>query len=581
MEKTPNRSGSSLLLDEYFSAQDDRFMDELRACDDARKMAGLAERWKKDPRPWARTQLLAYLELPLSCNGHQPLVKRMFKHAEAMNDGELMAAFMVAFDRLARRTKSLKRKWDRDAQEMYFAEVLVSPDNVLKPKTQKPSFFNRSPAFGELGLLFSYRTRYYLRRRSLRYFRRMGFRQPADYIHAVSLALTLYSDSDFQLGENILDNWSLLHICFGEHDAIEFDSSRARLKENRTMGELTASPMFSKAWGPPDAVPVLMSLLFHARSRLVRVWSTQVLRAKHADALKQLMPEDLVRLLDHDDDEIQQFGAEIFSTATGLEKLPLAAWLKLLQTKNMIALQTVCDMFAKNVQSERLELQQCVTLACERAQPVARLGVAMLKDKKIETLADRACIAGVASARCAAVGRELAEWVLTILGEKSVYDRDLVSRFFDSLLSEMREGAWDWLLTRPMAYDDAGLWARLVETPYEDVRLKMVDLLQKRASLPGVAADTLAPLWCSVLLAIHRGGRQKSRAVRQIGGAIIADPRCAHALIPVLAVALHSVRPAEARAGLATLVMAVDARPELAGVVSRYIPDLILTGANA
>jgi len=92
--------------------------------------------------------------------------------------------------------------------------------------------------------------------------------------------------------------------------------------------------------------------------------------------------------------------------------------------------------------------------------------------------------------------------------------------------------------------------------------------------LPGAGADELAPLWCSVLLGVHRGGRQKVEATRQIARALADDPSRAEKLLPVLAVAVRSVRPAEARAGLAALVAAVEARPELRTLVQEYLPEL-------
>ena len=35
-----------------------------------------------DHRPWAREQVLRYVALPMDRPGHQPVVKRLFKHAE-------------------------------------------------------------------------------------------------------------------------------------------------------------------------------------------------------------------------------------------------------------------------------------------------------------------------------------------------------------------------------------------------------------------------------------------------------------------------------------------------------------------
>ena len=79
-----------------------------------------------------------------------------------------------------------------------------------------------------------------------------------------------------------------------------------------------------------------------------------------------------------------------------------------------------------------------------------------------------------------------------------------------------------------------------------------------------------------MLLGIHRGGRHKLTALRQISDAVIERPTDAELLMPVLAVAIRSVRPPEARAGLAAVVGAVENRPELSLLVSRVLPELQL-----
>ncbi len=581
----PSRSGSSLMLDEYFSIEDERFIEELRGVSDSNKLAGLAERWKKDPRPWARKQIFAYLELPLNSAGHHPIVKRLYKHAEAQRDHELAGAFCVAFDRFVRRHKRKRFTWDSVAQQRFEEEFLRTPNDSIG--MSKPW---RNPVTGEQayigwrqshGFLFSHHTRAYLRRRVWRYFRRLGHQHPEQYCAAACHALKRYGDDDLREGENILDSRSLLHFCFGEHDALEFGNSHTFLKDGRGLGELTARPAFEVLWSKPEAMPLLLNLIFEARARLVRVWATQLLRAKHAANFGSIAIDILMRLLESADDEVQQFGAELLNALPGLEKLPVDTWLKLLQTRNLTALQSICDAFLKHVQSERLSLAQCVALACEQPASVAKLGLSYLRQRNIATVEDRRTIAGVSHARANAVGGELTDWALPILGAPNTYDRDLVCGFFDSLLKETRAAAWKWLLKKEgPAYDDAGLWARMLETPYDDVRLPLIDLLHVRA-LPGTSADALEPVWCSVIVSIHRGGRQKSKAVRQIGDAIRENPARAERLLPVLAVAVRSVRPAEARAGLASLVAAAERCPELIASIQKHIPELRLLGSEA
>src|SRR5262245_48375382 len=96
---------STLFVDECFARQDEQFVDQMRAVRSPKYLAALADRWKHDPRPWAREQIFKYLALPMDRPGHHPVVKRLFKHAEEKRDDELMAAFLVAFDRLVRRRR--------------------------------------------------------------------------------------------------------------------------------------------------------------------------------------------------------------------------------------------------------------------------------------------------------------------------------------------------------------------------------------------------------------------------------------------------------------------------------------------
>ena len=67
------------------------------------KLAACAERWYEDARPWARAQLLAYVDDGCDRPEHKGLVKRLFKTLEAAADDEAMAHFLVAFDTLPRR----------------------------------------------------------------------------------------------------------------------------------------------------------------------------------------------------------------------------------------------------------------------------------------------------------------------------------------------------------------------------------------------------------------------------------------------------------------------------------------------
>src|ERR1041385_4542558 len=86
MPAPENERGQMMLAEEYFAAENDLFLETLRRVSQPKTLAGFTDRWKKDPRPWARRQIFAYLRQPLNCPGHQPVVKRLFKHAEENKD---------------------------------------------------------------------------------------------------------------------------------------------------------------------------------------------------------------------------------------------------------------------------------------------------------------------------------------------------------------------------------------------------------------------------------------------------------------------------------------------------------------
>jgi hypothetical protein len=580
--------GSSLLLEEYFSEGDERFLDELRATSDMRKLAGIAERWKDDPRKWAREMIFAYLAMPLSSPGHNVLVKRLFKDAEAKKDDALMGAFLHAFDGMVRRRRELEYRWDRAARVGWEEEVLRTPKDEVRPpggilnrKTKKVvKGRKRQP---ENGKIFTHRTRYYLRRRAWRYFRVLGYRSKEEYRSAIAEALSRYVDEELAHGENILDSWCLLNICYRESPVLVFTPDRVELAAGKTLNDLTAAPKFPDTWRESPAAEVLWKLLTSAQARLVRVWTMQMLREHHEEFLKALSPEKLIPLFDSSDEEIQQFAAKALENAPGIEKLSMATWMRLLSTRDAGAQAMICQIMAKYVTPERVEISQAVSMANALAAPVARLGMTFLKSKRIATADDRAALSELANARAEAIAPETTAFALGIIGSREFYDVALVSRFFDALLPATRKAAWAWLNETSAGYNDPALWARLLETPYEDVRLTLVKVLELRKKIPGASADVLVPVWASVLLGIQRGGRQKISALHQISRALVEHADDAEKLLPIMAVAIRSVRPAEARVGLAAVVQTIEANPAITEKVLAALPEfqMISQGATA
>ena len=95
-----------------------------------------------------------------------------------------------------------------------------------------------------------------------------------------------------------------------------------------------------------------------------------------------------------------------------------------------------------------------------------------------------------------------------------------------------------------------------------------------RTSLPGTETDALAPIWCAVILGVHRGGRTKLKAITQMQTAILQRPARAAELIPVLTAAVRSLRAPERRSALAAVASIVVQNADLQAEIQRLLPEL-------
>ncbi|MCA9068953.1 MAG: hypothetical protein KDA84_08525, partial [Planctomycetaceae bacterium] len=418
-----------------FEAQDDGFVEAFRAAIDMPTLAKFVGRWTSDGRAWAHDQMFRYLDQPWDCPGHQPVIKRLFKWAEEQHNDELMAVLAAGCDRLVRRERRQRWRYDWKTQNSWEETVLVPPRDVLRLGSKTRLY--RNPRTGERlgplplpkvshGKLFSYHTRYYLRRRVWRYFRWMGYQRPHEYPLAVARFLILYRDEDLEQGENLLDSWSLMQACFWHHEALEFGSSLIRIRSGHSLAELTPAPRFLELWQKPESGDVLLLILQDARARAVRVWAIEMLKSYHTSALQNLPAEELLELLTSSHEEVQQFAAELLEQAQGTESWPLSTWMQLLETQNLTALETICRVMAAKVSGERLSLADCIRLSIAEPTPVARLGFGFLQKRSLTTEEDRNALTQLSEAECQAIGGELAAWALPILGPADIYQCDRV-----------------------------------------------------------------------------------------------------------------------------------------------------------
>jgi hypothetical protein len=551
---SPQR-GSTLLLDELLAAGDGaRFLDEVLACTSDRKLAELAGPWARDARPEMRRALLAYVDDGCDRYHHKPLVKHLFKHAEQFGDDEAMAHFMVAFDRLAHRYAVTRWEWRTRTNRTTLVSDPLARERLDGERDAAPRFTRA--------------TRRYLARRAFRYFRRLGRTDPARYAAATRLALPLYEDRHLASPARLLDAWSLLHTLYAWSPVLERDPRGVRVAAGRSLAELEPAPYFPATLRGCDAA--LLDMLVAARSRTVRKWTIGWLEAH--GALDGLPVARVRPLLASADDEVAAFGARLFARSRELDALPVEEWLALLAIESVDAVCVVVDAFEKHVAPKRVTLAQCAELATARVAAVAELGLRWARERAIAAAADLGQIARVAQSPVEHVRAEGTRWLLRLLEAGAPGRAERLRDLFDSRFTDVRALAIEHV-------DKTGgvelpLWLALLESPYDDVRALVVRNAEAWQGEAG--ADDVRLLASTVVLAVHRGGATKQTMLRRIAERAAERPEEADRLLPVLALALRSVRAPERTGALLALARAAVASEALRAAVAAHFPEIVI-----
>jgi hypothetical protein len=559
--------GSTVLLDELYAAGDDRFDVEVKRSRAAARLAALAEPWYRDARPWARRALLAYIDDGCARPYHKPLVKKLFKLAEAAGDDEAMAHFLVAFDRLSRRALVDETVWNPQACVYDTVKTLANDPSLperLKRKDRPPI---DSP-------VFSRATRRYLARRAARYVRHLGFRDLARYGRAVRVALPLYPETSTSGPARLLDAWGLTQILYGRSPVLDRRTSGIRLAAGRSLGELEPAPRFPAAW--QGAFEEVWTLLLTARSRTVRAWSLAVLRRDHRAALDAARFERVAQLLRSPHSEASGLGAELLPMLSGLETVPITAWLELLALEDLDVIAVVVAMVEHVVLPARLDLAQCVALGLAPVAAVASLGVRWARGKPVSTADDLALVARLTRAGVASARGEAAAWAVELARTHAAAGAPFLRDLCDAPFADVRELALAALADIERFAAEPALWFALTESPYDDVRAVVLRHAQRWRDAAEPA--TLRHVWTSAVLAVHRGSTVKRRVPRAIADRVAAHPDEADALLPVLGLALRSVRAPERAAALAALARAIHRDPALRERARTHLPELTITG---
>ncbi|HEY4117895.1 MAG TPA: hypothetical protein VGM56_08570 [Byssovorax sp.] len=557
-------AGSTLLIQDLFEREDPRFLGELYASDAEKKLKAFGARWAADARPFARAALLAYIADGCDRPHHRPLVKKLFKELEGKGDDEAMGAFMVAFDRL------VKRK--------LVEGVRYSPaTRSYEPRTRLVQVEDDDDNEDNDEDRFSTRTRRYLKRRAWRYFRVLGHRDPERYGHAIREALARYEDPDVATPAAFLDAWGLVHALYHGSPVLDRRPRGVVVTEGASLADLAPAPIYPEAWqDEPDAV---LSLALHARSRPVRVFAIGLLKRDYAAQLARLPAKGLVMVVRSQHDEVAAFGAELLPKAPGLDALLVGDWLMLLEAKSEAALDLVCSLVAERVRVDRVTLDQAVDLACARPTRVAELGLRWVQEKPADGDAGLASLSRLVRAENARARAEGVRYYVAKIEATPGANAQRVRDLFDAKGAEVRAEAAALVTRSPRFRDDTALWGALAESPWADARAFLLKHLGERQK--ALLADERRHLWASTLLAVSRGSRDKRLALSQISDRIAQKPAEAEALLPLLAIALRSVRETERRAALAAVARAAFRAPALKDALERAVPELSLAAVGA
>lgn len=573
--------------------RDPRLADAARELRDGASVAQLAEAWRAADPDFARQSLLEYLRQPLNTPGHEPLVKRLFKHFEQAADAAVMAAFLVALDRTVRR--EWRPRWTGEPQGDVRPDKLVAVTPRVPRKLERHGllgvFFSpREPRVRPGAALFSLPTRHYLRRRAWRFFRRLATTDQEAYLRVIRHALASYHDDDLASGENLLDSWGFVHIAFGSHPAVEFAHDYTRLAPGSKLSDLHAAPSHPDLWRSAAAFDSLLTLLTQAQAHAVRAWSADLLQREHAPALAELPFAAIKPLLLHADPSVRALGLDLLPTQAAAVAIAWSDWQELLRMEDPLLVRQCAALIRQHIDANSIPLDAAVALTLKPQPALAELGFWLLQASPLAESADPVLLpafARLAHATSANVLARVAEFALAglrrIAGEsRDLSDelRDAILAFFESAQPGMRAAAGAWLNEAadwPVIRHNAEFWRRLLQTPDDELRLQLIRLLE-RLDL-GLDPATRPLIWRQVLINVHRGNRLKPLVLHEIQAAtdqaiLRENSSAARENVHLLAMIARSIRAPERRAALAVLVQLHASHAELREMIATALPEL-------
>ena len=208
-----------------------------------------------------------------------------------------------------------------------------------------------------------------------------------------------------------------------------------------------------------------------------------MIRRDHAGLIRGLSAEDLFGLLAHHDQSVAELAAEVLRDLPDLAVLGVDRLLALVEEPNPDTLEVVCDLLAARLAPERVTLRQAAALAASRPLPAARLGFGWLRGKVPADEADCRAIlrAGRGGGRAAAAGDGGVARAASWAPRRTSGPSGCWSSSTAGTPTCGRKVGGGWKATSA-ARDDVETWRKLLESPYDDVRLNLVAALEQRES---------------------------------------------------------------------------------------------------
>lgn len=594
--------------DTYFRNADDQFFSLWMTERSPEVLLPFLATWVDDNRPWARDQLMQYVLRVPESSAHRLVLKRLFKRCEYGRDHQILGCFLVTLDRMLRRQLTGCRLPDGDdrlrlpsrrrvQQRLRRGKTECSGDSPVLSigDTKDPSAD---------GPLYSNRTALYLRRRVWRYFRRLSFDDPSAYLHTITESLKRYEDRDFHDGENLLDNWSLMHACYFHSGLLEFSAVHVNLNQGSTLNDLRAAPWKSALWMTPEALPLLIDLIESAGSALVRIWAMELFTQRTADC-ESTGAGLLARFLSNADRRVRRFAMFLLRNNRVLNTFGSVEWILLLNASERRCQPVICDVMMKSLMPAKFTTGQLVELTRNPGDEISRIGFSMLSERQKAQPMTVEELVSLSRVCCESQSGMVTQWTLIRL-ESHLSDMDDQSaadhliNFFESSLMSVRTSAMDRLDDPTcVAHRNTKLWCRLLATPHDDLRIRLVSFLHRQTEnrslsvnrrnrhqsagsgdqlysrFQSEAGESLIRFWCTVLVDAKFGVRVHRQALSEVCEYLGRHPDAADLVMPAIASMVRSSRIEERRAGLAAVAGLNAGTSQFTPAMTRCIPDIV------